>query len=517
MASFQQQFLQSLPKEMRESEALRESLKTSESFKAFAASQDQSSRGDTNPLTPSDVAAWARSGGASSFESPASPRGDKVGSSTATKVGKDGGGTPALEYKGKGNALFAKGAFKKAIDAYGKGIRKLQPWQSSFQGGAPNRSIPQEQRDILMAMHSNRAACYLKLGMFASCVGDCNAVLRINKNHVKALYRRGQSLRALGRLDEAQVDLERLIKLEPSNSVARISLEQLVQAQNAKAVRCREVEDKNLSSRINLSGATDEVAALKLNSTKSACTGACYAMTELLRESTDVENNCTALKSFTAELNNMLSSVSGGVGNEIFSSGLDEVLLDIFTESDVVTPAAAATLETENLRAVAAETFANVFRRLYALMDEEAPADGTPHFFGSERLGLRAQFRTLIKTSLTGNKHQLSKLRLFLSDNIAAVDWVWVANAYRETCSRIARGDTQGAYVHTFEAQVLRAGLLGSSGPLFEQLGSKGGLGNFLLSVIQPKLKQFAVLAAVSERNNTEEGGLSMASGAQAQ
>ena len=72
--------------------------------------------------------------------------------------------------------------------------------------------------------------------------------MRINKNHVKALYRRGQSLRALGRLDEAQVDLKRLIKLEPSNSVARVSLEQLVQAQNAKAVRRGEVEDKTTTS-----------------------------------------------------------------------------------------------------------------------------------------------------------------------------------------------------------------------------------------------------------------------------
>ena len=40
-------------------------------------------------------------------------------------------------------------------------------------------------------------------------------------------------------------------------------------------------------------------------------------------------------------------------------------------------------------------------------MDEAVPADGTLHFFGSEYLGLRSHFRALVKTSLTGNKHQL--------------------------------------------------------------------------------------------------------------
>ena len=54
MASFEEDFLASLPPEYRNSEALRESLRTSSSFAKFKESRQRLSR--------NDVAAWAKSG-----------------------------------------------------------------------------------------------------------------------------------------------------------------------------------------------------------------------------------------------------------------------------------------------------------------------------------------------------------------------------------------------------------------------------------------------------------------------
>ena len=132
-------------------------------------------------------------------------------------------------------------------------------------------------------------------------------------------------------------------------------------------------------------------------------------------------------------------------------------------------------------------------------MDEEVPQDGSPHFFGSEYLGLRSHFRALVKTSLTGNKQQLAKVRSFVNNNRKSITWMWVANAYRETCSRIQQRDTNGAFVHALEGQILRSAFIGESDKIFDGMIKQGGLKRFLLERIQVRLKQFALVSALLE------------------
>jgi tetratricopeptide (TPR) repeat protein len=492
-------FLKSLPPEMRESEALKESLRTSESFKAFASGGGS--------LASPDVAAWAQEPSSPGKRTPPHRSEGEQASPSPSEL------EAALRFKSNGNNCFKEGKFEKAIEAYGRGVKVLRPWQSSFQGGAPNRTLSVEERTAVVAMLSNKAACFLKLGQFESCAEDCKAVLKLSPKHVKALYRRSQSNRAMGRLKAAIKDLKKLLKIEPSNRVARASLEQIMQAHDASAnaaagtVSSESGRSAKVPGGAGPSGGHEdgaEIAAVPA----SASEGACFALKDLLADKSDLENISAALNSFTAELQNMLASVHGGVGNEFFRSALDEELLQLFEPSagsdGGATGGNSAAVSNAALREIAAKTFNCLYNRLYALMDEEAPADGTPHFFGSDRLGLRAQCRALIKTSLTGNKHQLSKLRLFVSENTAIIDWLWVANSYRETCQRIIRGDTKGAYVHAFEAQVLRSCVVGTSSSMFEQLARKGGLGAFLQKIVQPKLKQFAVLAAIMEKAREE-------------
>ena len=85
-------FLKSLPPEMRDSEALKESLRTSESFKAFASGKASLS----NP----DVAAWAKEpSSAEQHKNFKSSEGNNTASSDLEL---------ALQHKGNGNNYFKK-------------------------------------------------------------------------------------------------------------------------------------------------------------------------------------------------------------------------------------------------------------------------------------------------------------------------------------------------------------------------------------------------------------------------
>ncbi|KIK82544.1 hypothetical protein PAXRUDRAFT_153659, partial [Paxillus rubicundulus Ve08.2h10] len=50
----------------------------------------------------------------------------------------------------------------------------------------------------------NRAAAYLKLGKNEDAERDCTRVLALSTDNAKALFRRGQARRALGKLDDAR-------------------------------------------------------------------------------------------------------------------------------------------------------------------------------------------------------------------------------------------------------------------------------------------------------------------------
>ena len=84
-----------------------------------------------------------------------------------------------------------------------------------------------------------------------------------------------------------------------------------------------------------------------------------------------------------------------------------------------------------------------------------------------------------------------------MKENKRSISWMWVANSYRETCSRIRQKDTNGAFVHAFESQILRAAFLNESDTLFDNMIQQGGLKQFLLEKVQVRLKQFAVVSAL--------------------
>lgn len=70
-----------------------------------------------------------------------------------------------------------------------------------------------------IALHSNRAACFLKLHQFKKAAAECTSVLELDHEHTGALMLRAQTLVTLKEYHSALFDVNRLIELNPSSEV----------------------------------------------------------------------------------------------------------------------------------------------------------------------------------------------------------------------------------------------------------------------------------------------------------
>ncbi|KAF5781423.1 putative tetratricopeptide-like helical domain superfamily [Helianthus annuus] len=70
-----------------------------------------------------------------------------------------------------------------------------------------------------IALHSNRAACFLKLHRFKKAADECTSVLELDYEHTGALMLRAQTLVTLKEYHSALFDVNRLIELNPSSEV----------------------------------------------------------------------------------------------------------------------------------------------------------------------------------------------------------------------------------------------------------------------------------------------------------
>lgn len=117
-----------------------------------------------------------------------------------------------------GNKLFQNGAHQPASDAY---TRALDNLRFIF----PEEESEQEAINaIRLVCNLNRAACQLKLNLFAEAKHSCSDALYIDPSNVKALYRRAQASAATFDFDRAKRDLVAAIKLSPSDNTLRQEL-----------------------------------------------------------------------------------------------------------------------------------------------------------------------------------------------------------------------------------------------------------------------------------------------------
>jgi tetratricopeptide (TPR) repeat protein len=108
----------------------------------------------------------------------------------------------AYRIRMEGNGKFSKGEWAAAVGCY-------------------TRSL---QRRATAAAHANRAAALLKMSNAEDAEADATAALALEPDHYRALHRRAQARRALGRGAEAAADLEAVLTALPGNKQARDEL-----------------------------------------------------------------------------------------------------------------------------------------------------------------------------------------------------------------------------------------------------------------------------------------------------
>ncbi|CAF1097701.1 unnamed protein product [Rotaria sordida] len=99
----------------------------------------------------------------------------------------------------------------------------------------------EQSRQLKFASQSNLALCYLKLGDYSPCIRACENALLFDSQNEKCLFRRGQCQLARGNFREAIQDFETVIKVNPSNVVAKQQIQECIQQIQAYEVKKNEL------------------------------------------------------------------------------------------------------------------------------------------------------------------------------------------------------------------------------------------------------------------------------------
>ena len=124
----------------------------------------------------------------------------------------------ALELKDEANALYGEHKLKQALEVYEQALSLL------------------EEGDATRAMiHSNRAACYSKMGAFADVVSEASQSLRLDAKSHKAYWHRAQAYLHLGQVAKAKKDLQSVLALDSAHTEAQETLDSLNGVQKPSA------------------------------------------------------------------------------------------------------------------------------------------------------------------------------------------------------------------------------------------------------------------------------------------
>ena len=126
----------------------------------------------------------------------------------------------ATGFKEAGNSAFKRNDLVISLERYEEGLKVLTDYSKET-----------DAQPILASLHGNLAMVQLRQEEWSKVVVSCGEVLKIENDNVKALFRRGVAHNKGGSLDEAEVDLRRVLILDTNNAAAGKELADVLRKQ----------------------------------------------------------------------------------------------------------------------------------------------------------------------------------------------------------------------------------------------------------------------------------------------
>lgn len=116
--------------------------------------------------------------------------------------------------KEKGTKYFTSDKINLAIKVYQKVFKYLDS-KSDFED-----DLVKERDNLALTTHLNLALCYLKTDENLLAKEQCTKALELDPENEKALFRRGQAYLKLASPEDALIDFQQVLKVQPKNTAA---------------------------------------------------------------------------------------------------------------------------------------------------------------------------------------------------------------------------------------------------------------------------------------------------------
>ncbi|SBT76999.1 peptidyl-prolyl cis-trans isomerase, putative [Plasmodium ovale] len=118
----------------------------------------------------------------------------------------------------EGKKLFYEKNYKLACVYFRKGLIQLD---YSFPDTEQEKK---EQNRLEINLHLNLALTKFYMSNYYECISECSTVLSLDRNNVKAYYRKGKAYMSLDLYDEAREEFRKVLEIDPSDINAKQSL-----------------------------------------------------------------------------------------------------------------------------------------------------------------------------------------------------------------------------------------------------------------------------------------------------